>query len=84
MAAADATPVPASAPAPIEVFVKAAVGHPDKLGDCELGSLLRGCFGSWVAQNCGIRVFGRFVRLSFGSLESLSWVFLVGHFGRAR
>lgn len=23
------------APVPVEVFVKAAIGHPDQLGDCE-------------------------------------------------
>jgi glutathione S-transferase len=36
MAAADAVAAPAAAAVapPIEVFVKAAVGHPDKLGDC--------------------------------------------------
>lgn len=35
VAMATAADAPAAVTAPVEVFVKAAVGHPDKLGDCK-------------------------------------------------
>lgn len=61
MAAADAVAAPAAVVAPpIEVFVKAAAGHPDKLGDCKLNFL----------PNLGFRAHFHFENLPLGICRS--------------